>query len=322
MVLAVEIKEAAHLLRQGKLVAFPTETVYGLGADASSAQALAELYRVKGRPVTHPVIVHLADFTQVAYWAHVPESAKLLAEKFWPGPMTLILPRASHVLDQVTGGQDSVGIRIPSHPLALELLREFGGGVAAPSANRFGRLSPTSAQAVAEGLGDDVSMILDGGSCQVGIESTIISLLDQPAILRPGMIAREQVEAVIGRLADPVAAASGAPAAHEPRVPGALASHYAPLTELIIMRAEQILAHNFGPCGIIAFPQTCRSLRARKQDVVVEASLDPEEYARMIYGELRRLDALKLERIIVEAVPAEGKWHGVYDRLSRASVKA
>lgn len=321
MVLAVEIKEAAHLLKQGKLVAFPTETVYGLGADASSAQALAELYRVKGRPVSHPVIVHLCDFSQVAYWAsHVPEEAKMLAEKFWPGPMTLILPRASHVLDQVTGGQDSVGIRIPAHPLALELLREFGGGVAAPSANRFGRLSPTSAQAVAEGLGADVSMILDGGPCQVGIESTIISLLDQPAILRPGMIARQQVEAVIGPLASKVGDAPAAP--ETPRVPGALASHYAPLTELVIMTADQIVAHNFGPCGIIAFPQTCRSLQALEHDVVVEASLDPEEYARMIYGELRRLDSLKLERIVVEAVPAEGKWHGVYDRLSRASVRA
>lgn len=331
MVVAAEIKQAADLLAQGKLVAFPTETVYGLGADASSSKALAELYRVKGRPVSHPVIVHLADFSQVAEWAaSVPESARLLAEVFWPGPMTLILPRAAHVLDQVTGGQNSVGLRIPCHALALELLSAFGRGVAAPSANRFGRLSPTTAAAVHESLGADVSMILDGGACQVGIESTIISLLNEqePTILRPGMISQQEVEAVIGPLKNTAAENSFIAVAHsnrehveEPRVPGALASHYAPVTELVVLSAEQILQGDFGASAIIAFPQTCAALLDREASVVVAAPLEPDAYARMLYEELRRLDGLKLACIVVEAVPAEDRWRGVHDRLSRASTR-
>lgn len=330
MVVAAQIKQAAELLAQGKLVAFPTETVYGLGADASSSEALAELYRVKGRPVSHPVIVHLADFSQVAEWAaSVPESARLLAEKFWPGPMTLILPRAAHVLDQVTGGQNSVGLRIPGHALALELLLAFGGGVAAPSANRFGRLSPTTASAVHESLGADVSMILDGGPCQVGIESTIISLLDErePAILRPGMISQQEVEAVIGPLKKSANIASAAFAStnreqrEEPRVPGALASHYAPVTALVVLSAEQILQGDFGASAIIAFPQTCAALPHQESSVVVAAPLEPDAYARMLYEELRRLDGLKLACIVVEAVPAEDRWRGVHDRLTRASAR-
>lgn len=208
------------------------------------------------------MIVHLADFSQVAEWAaSVPESARLLAEKFWPGPMTLILPRAAHVLDQVTGGQNSVGLRIPGHALALELLLAFGGGVAAPSANRFGRLSPTTASAVHESLGADVSMILDGGPCQVGIESTIISLLDErePAILRPGMISQQEVEAVIGPLKKSANIASAAFAStnreqrEEPRVPGALASHYAPVTALVVYRLSKFCREILAPRQSLLF---------------------------------------------------------------------
>jgi L-threonylcarbamoyladenylate synthase len=274
--------------------------------------------------------VHLADFSQVADWAaSVPESARLLAEKFWPGPMTLILPRAAHVLDQVTGGQNSVGLRIPCHALALELLSAFGKGVAAPSANRFGRLSPTTAAAVYESLGADVSMILDGGACQVGIESTIISLLNErPAILRPGMISQQEVEAVIGPLKKTAAENPSIAVAHtnreqveEARVPGALASHYAPVTELVVLSAEQILQGDFGASAIIAFPQTCAALLDLKASVVVAAPLEPDAYARMLYEELRRLDGLKLACIVVEAVPAEDRWRGVHDRLTRASTR-
>ncbi|MBS2001864.1 MAG: threonylcarbamoyl-AMP synthase, partial [Cyanobacteria bacterium SZAS LIN-5] len=184
------IEHAVRLLQSGELVAFPTETVYGLGADASNPAAVARLYAAKGRPTNHPVIVHLADSNQLSKWASsVPFAAIQLAEKFWPGPLTLILPKADHVLDEITGGQKSVGLRVPAHPLALELLKAFGGGIIAPSANKFGRLSPTRAEDVRAEFKDEVSLVLDGGPCAVGIESTIVDLSrEQPMILRPGMI--------------------------------------------------------------------------------------------------------------------------------------
>src|SRR5215470_11265962 len=185
------IARAAASLRAGDLIAFPTETVYGLGADASRAEAVRKIFTTKGRPVDHPVIVHLHGADEIENWARaVPSGARKLAEAFWPGPLTLILPRGANVADAVTGGQDTVGVRVPSHPVARALIAEFGGGIAAPSANRFGRISPTSAQHVAEDLGDSVSLILDGGPCAVGIESTIVAFAgDEPMLLRPGAIA-------------------------------------------------------------------------------------------------------------------------------------
>lgn len=327
------IELAVSKLKAGLLVAFPTETVYGLGADASSAAALERLYAVKGRPTSHPVIVHIASIEQLTDWAKdIPPQAYQLAERFWPGPMTLILPKADHVLSQVTGGQDSVGIRIPSHPVALKLLKAFAGGLAAPSANRFGRLSPTSAQAVEAEFADSpdqVAMVLDGGPCDVGIESTIISLLSSPAkILRPGMIDAASVAEVLG--AD--AFSSGASASTgETRVPGALPSHYAPQTKLTVASSEELIELVLElnamerSAAVFAFDSTVAKLRSNLSglvfDSLVVAPEQVDQYARALYEQLRRFDRLKLDRIFVEAVPDGSAWDGVRDRLERASAE-
>jgi len=334
---ALDIERAAALLKEGKLVAFPTETVYGLGADASNSAALTSLYALKGRPTSHPVIVHIAAVAELEQWAkNIPADAYKLAEKFWPGPMTLILPKADHVLPQVTGGQDSIGLRLPSHPLALKLLA-LTGGLAAPSANRFGRLSPTSADAVrAEFAGDagalgnidsPLAMILDGGACQVGIESTIIAITDEAKILRPGMITSEAVEAALGyKLGHPDLLQA------EPRVPGSLASHYAPQTRLtvtngsdLVLLALELSALDKG-VGVIASSATVEKLKenlsGRGYDSLIVAPADADQYARLLYEQLRRFDALKLDRIFVETVPSGSSWDGVRDRLQRASAES
>ena len=322
-----DIELAVNNLKAGLLVAFPTETVYGLGADASNAAALERLYAVKGRPTSHPVIVHIASVDQLSDWAKdIPAQAYKLAEHFWPGPMTLILPKADHVLTEVTGGQDSVGIRIPSHPLALDLLRAFAGGLAAPSANRFGRLSPTSAQAVEAEFGtegEDVAMILDGGKCQVGIESTIISLLSpQAKILRPGMIDGASVAQVLAS----DLASSGPDAT---RVPGALPSHYAPQTKLTVASGERLIELVLElnavekAAAVFAFDTTIAKLRPNLSglafDTLVVAPSQVDQYARSLYEQLRHFDSLKLDRIFVEEVPSGSIWDGVRDRLERAS---
>jgi len=341
------IDDAAQLLKEGKLVAFPTETVYGLGADASSSAALKRLYQVKGRPTDHPVIVHLADVSELDQWtSSVPDVAYKLAQAFWPGPMTLILPRADHVLPQVTGGQKSVGLRVPSHPLALRLLQTFGGGIAAPSANRFGRLSPTTAEAVREGLGDDVDLILDGGACAVGIESTIISLLgDTPAILRPGMIDSSQIENLLGiTLAAPAAGNTdtdsniieSATEIENIRVPGALPSHYAPHTPMAVTSSENLIelfAEGMAigrSQGVLAFAATIESMKsnfgsafysALAYEAFITAPPAADLYAQKLYDSLRKLDSLALHKILVESVPAGSQWDGVRDRLARASAE-
>jgi len=332
------IEHAVSKLKAGLLVAFPTETVYGLGADASSAAALERLYAVKGRPTSHPVIVHIASVEQLTDWAKdIPPQAYQLAERFWPGPMTLILPKADHVLSQVTGGQDSVGIRIPSHPVALKLLKAFAGGLAAPSANRFGRLSPTSAQAVeaefadSPDSSDQVAMVLDGGPCDVGIESTIISLLNSQAkILRPGMIDAASVAEVLG--AEAFSSGSSASASTgETRVPGALPSHYAPQTKLTVASSEQLIELVLElnamerSAAVFAFDSTVAKLRSNLSglvfDSLVVAPEQVDQYARALYEQLRRFDKLKLDRIFVEAVPDGSAWDGVRDRLERASAE-
>lgn len=312
------VEAAAARLRAGGLVAFPTETVYGLGADAANPDAVARIYAAKGRPSSHPLIVHLASAAALDDWASaVSPAARLLAARFWPGPLTLVLPRAARVSDAVTGGQDSVALRVPAHPVALALLEAFGGGIAAPSANRYGRVSPTSAAHVRAELGAAVDMVLDGGDCDVGLESTIVACLGEPPrLLRPGGLGRAEIEAVVGPLA-----AAGAAA---PRVPGTLRSHYAPATPLELV----------GPAGLA---DRLRALPAGAKVAVLARSGAPPQlshgvgwrrmpadaagYGHDLYAALRALDAAGAGRILVEDVPAGPDWEAVRDRLARAAAR-
>jgi len=316
-----DIQQAVALLRRGDLVALPTETVYGLGADAMNPDACAKIFAAKGRPSDHPLIVHLPDAEQLPVWARaIPKEAIALARAFWPGPLTLILKKHEDVPDLVTGGQDTVGLRVPNHPVALELLRAFGGGVAAPSANRFGRISPTTAAHVREELGDRVPLILDGGPCQVGLESTILDLSrDVPVILRPGAIGVDDIARVIGRrprLRGEDEAGQGGSVA--PRVSGALAAHYAPRTPLeLVADADLLAALQQGDAVLARMPRP-DSL----QDGVrwVAAALDAAAYGHDLYAALRDLDTAGCRRILVEAPPASPEWSAVIDRLGRAAV--
>lgn len=312
---AADIERAVAVLRLGGLVAFPTETVYGLGADASNPQAVARIFAAKGRPADHPVIVHLAEAGQLPRWARlVPEAARRLAAAFWPGPLTLILPRAAGVSDAVTGGQDSVGIRVPSHPVAQALLRAFGGGIAAPSANRFGRISPTRAGDVRAELGDAVDLVLEGEAPEVGIESAIVDLSGlKPALLRPGMLGAAAIEAVLG---EPLAA----PGADAPRASGTLAAHYAPRTPLLLVAPEALeRALPAEGAAVLARRPAPPGARVR---LWREAPSDAADYARHLYTNLRELDAAGSGVILVEAAPAGNEWDAVRDRLARAAAGA
>ncbi len=310
-----DLQQAVAILRGGGLVAFPTETVYGLGADAANPAAMARLYAVKGRPRAHPVIVHLAGIDWLRDWARdVPEYARKLALAFWPGPLTLVLKRAEAVADAVTGGQHTVGVRVPAHPVALALLAAFGAGIAAPSANRFGRVSPTTAAHVREDLGGDVDLVLDGGPCAVGIESTVLDASGAaPVILRPGQVSASDIERVAG-------VAPAKPAGSAPRSPGALAAHYAPQRPLQLVQAadwEAVLRRQSGKrLAAISFRSEPPGMRC--SDWVLAAS-EPERYARDLYSNLRRLDASGCELILVEAPPDDAPWTGVNDRLARAA---
>jgi len=307
------IEEAIAVLRRGGLVAFPTETVYGLGADASNPEALARLYAVKGRPLNHPVIVHLQDAAQLPRWAReIPRHASTLAERFWPGPLTLVLLRAKGVGDELTGGQDTIGLRVPGHPVALRLLREFGGGVAAPSANRFGRISPTTAKHVRDDLGADVDLILDGGACEIGIESTIVDLSrGVPVLLRPGRVAAADIAEALGIAPQP-------PDSAAPRASGTLESHYAPLRPLRLVHST---AWNSRPRGD-ASRQAVMSFHTRPAGDAsiawIDAPSDPRRYGHDLYANLRVLDASGCDEILVEAPPDSAEWAAVHDRLRRA----
>lgn len=325
-----DVALAADALRHGQLVAFPTETVYGLGAAARDRGALARLFAAKGRPLDHPVIVHLPAADALAAWARqVPERALRLAAAFWPGALTLVLPRAAGVPDEVTGGQDTVGLRVPDHPLALRLIRSFGDGVAAPSANRFGRISPTTAQHVAGEFDDLDVLVLDGGACRVGLESTIVDLSgDAPRLLRPGGVHRHALEEALGErvaLADhllergtrPHAGAAVPPAA-APRAPGGLPRHYAPATPAELVAADALEARRAELGGRVAV----LARRPRPDDTSpwwIELPADPTGYARGLYAALRRLDASGCRRIVIEAVPDGDDWLAVRDRLRRAT---
>jgi L-threonylcarbamoyladenylate synthase len=320
------IKRAADLLRQGRLVAFPTETVYGLGADASNPDAVAGIFKAKGRPADHPLIVHIASIDSLYDWAStVPEAALKLAARFWPGPLAMILNKKPEVPLEVTGGQQTVGLRMPDHPVALALLKSFGGGVAAPSANRFCRISPTQASHVSEELGDAVDMILDGGACRVGVESTIIDLSgNKPRLLRPGHISREDIEAVLQtELILPSIAAPAAEMPEDIRAPGMMAVHYAPTTpaircpaELLPERIRQLL--NEGKrIGLLAYRL---DIAETGQLRVLRLPEQAADYAQSLYAALRELDSLQLDVILAEQPPQTEPWRAINDRLNKATV--
>ena len=310
-----EIEEAVETLRAGDLVVFPTETVYGLGANASDPAAVRKIFQVKGRPTDHPVIVHLDNPRYLHRWvSNMPASAEKLAARFWPGPLTLILPKAEKVNDIVTGGQDSIGIRVPSHPIAQQLLTAFGGGIAAPSANRFGRLSPTKPEHVREELGSAIQVILDGGESPIGLESTIVSCLGNEAqLLRPGFITRSQLEQVVGKLAVGGVA---------PRVSGDRRLHYAPSTPLAIVASDDLerYAGEFvARQEKVAVLAMRPPLDTQRYMTWINAGKKPDAYAHNLYNHLRTLDSAGCVRILVQELPADERWAAILDRLQRAS---
>jgi L-threonylcarbamoyladenylate synthase len=310
------VADAVEALRRGDVVALPTETVYGLGADASNPSAVKKIFALKGRPADHPLIVHLYDAAQLPRWAEViPHTAMQLGAAFWPGPLTLILKKTKSVPLEVTGGLETVGLRVPSHPLAREVLQKFSGGVAAPSANRFGRVSPTTAAHVREEFGAELPLILDGGACDVGVESTIVDLSSEaPAILRPGGITQQQIEEVLKR---PVPFR----AAGTVRAPGTLAAHYAPHAKVVL-------------CPLSEVASRVETLRARELQVAVlswerpvtdarydfvELPSNAEGLARGLYAALREADRRESDAAVVALPEGEGINAAVRDRLMRAA---
>jgi L-threonylcarbamoyladenylate synthase len=313
----LELDTAVQALRDGELVVFPTETVYGLGAHAAHPAALRRVFELKGRPPTHPLIVHLDSQRFLPRWAReIPPAAQKLAERFWPGPLTLVLPRTPNVHPLVTGGQDTVAVRVPAHPMAQQLLTALGGGIAAPSANRFGRLSPTRAEHVRDEFGSAVRVILDGGDCKLGLESTIVACLDgQVRVLRPGSITVSQLRRVVGEVLTE-------PAPSAPRVPGSESAHYAPTTALTIVPADEIeeLAAVMSQGGQrIAVLAQRPPLGTYQYVTWINAGSRIEAYAHDLYAHLRTLDKAGCSRILVQAVPAEERWDAVRDRLRRAA---
>lgn len=312
-----EVQRAARALREGGLIGLPTETVYGLGADASNELAVRRIFAVKGRPSNHPLIVHVASAEVARRWAASwPDEAARLANAFWPGPLTLIVKRSSLASDAVTGGQDTVGLRVPDHPLALELLRVFDGGLAAPSANRFGRVSPTTARHVRDELGDDVELVLDGGACRVGVESTIVDLSGSaPRLLRPGGVPKEAVERVLGREV-PLATH-----ATDVRAPGMLASHYAPRAGLWLVTTATLADEVAKRLAAGAKVAVVAPKGTAIPDGVTRFELPDDDggYARALYATLREVDERGLD-VVLAVPPAEsGVGLAVVDRLRRAS---
>lgn len=305
-----EIRHAAALLRDGKLVAFPTETVYGLGANALDESAVARIFEAKGRPTTSPIIVHVSSIdmarTVVAEW---PPAAQRLSEKFWPGALTFVLKKQPAVPALVTAGLETVGVRVPSHPVALSLIREAGVPIAAPSANRFTQLSPTTAEHVRQALGDRVDYVLNGGPCTVGIESTVLSLGgDRPVLLRPGGVSRRQIENVIG----PVVQQTQATTESHPS-PGMHPRHYSPRTALLLVRHGDIPGDGRG-----AYLQLAHEPKTQ-QVHVIQMPGDAIQYAAALYRTLYHLDAQQLDWIAVEEPDDTPAWEAVRDRLKRAA---
>lgn len=305
------MRRAAALIRAGRLVAFPTETVYGLGANALDAEAVARIFEAKGRPSTSPLIVHVASVEMArevaAEW---PATAEVLARRYWPGPLTLVVRKQPAVPDIVTAGLGTVGLRVPSHPIALELIRQSGVPIAAPSANPFSQISPTTAGHVREGLGAAVDLILDGGPTEVGIESTVLSLVGRPMLLRPGMISQREIEEVIG----PVEVATDAGEGSHPS-PGMHRRHYSPTTPLVLVRCGRVPEQGRG--AYLGFVDQPAAAAAR----VVRMPLDARMYAAILYETLHILDREELDWIAAELPPEGAEWAGIADRLKRAAAK-
>jgi L-threonylcarbamoyladenylate synthase len=309
------LRRAVDVLRRGGLVGLPTETVYGLAADAENELAVRRIFAVKGRPSTHPLIVHLASAEAVRGWVgRLPPEAELLASAFWPGPLTLVLPRSTRASDAVTGGQGTVAVRVPAHPVALAVLQAFGGGLAAPSANRFGRVSPTRAAHVLADLGGEVDFILDGGPCSVGVESTIVDLSGpEPVLLRPGGVGLEALQGVLGRpLSQTVVG--------DVRAPGMLPSHYAPRAGLVLAQrgeAPRLAAelHRTGRRVALCSPEEA----VLKGVVHLSVPDDVAELARALYALLRDVDAAGVDVAVVVVPETAGLGLAVLDRLRRAA---
>ena len=315
------IEDAARVIQAGGLVGFPTETVYGLGADASSDDAVAGIFAAKGRPANHPLIVHVADAAQVSDFAtSVPPFAARLMNAFWPGPLTVILPRRDGVATAAAGGQDSIGLRCPAHPVALAFLKACGTGVAGPSANRFGRVSPTSAQHVAQEFGDAL-LVLDGGPCAVGIESSIVDCTrGRPVLLRPGVLTRAQLEAACG---EPLLNKDDAQAAGKaPRAPGTLEAHYAPDAKVRLMDAGALQAAldllGADAAHIAVYARSALSIKS-PQMLYRRMPDDAAATAQQLFAVLRDFDAQGARLIWIEQPPAGIEWDGVRDRLGRAA---
>jgi L-threonylcarbamoyladenylate synthase len=325
-----QLLSAAHALLAGELVALPTETVYGLGADASNPVAINRVYEVKGRPADHPLIVHVASLDQCDAWVDAPTVAsrmKMLGKAFWPGPLTMIVPLKSDAPRYASAGQSTVGLRVPSHPIAQSLLKKFhelgGLGVAAPSANRFGKVSPTSAAHVRADLGSDVPWVIDGGECEVGLESTIVDLCTTPPrILRPGAISAFEISQCLDEFV-----AQGAEKA-SPQVSGSLASHYAPATPLKLLNAEQIVAHvqkAQSKVGIWASQSTVSRLSKNADLFCCVAKENAKDFAHELYAVLRSIDKWGVAEVLIERPLNDdtgGDWAAVNDRLQRASYSA
>lgn len=316
------MSRASDLLRAGQLVAFPTETVYGLGANALDPEAVGRIYSAKGRPEWNPLIVHVADQAGAELLVRTwPPAAQRLGEHWWPGPLTLVLPRRASVPDAVTAGLDTVAIRVPSHPVALALLRASGLPLAAPSANRSGEVSPTTAQHVAIGLGERIPLILDAGACEVGIESTVLDLSGpKPVLLRPGVITRTELEAIIGPVERPARLEREDTARPSP---GMLERHYSPAAALRLFdpgedvsRAEVVMRCRATGGRVAAL---VRESRPAGVDQVVVMPESPEEYGRELYAALHRLDEGRVNLILAERPPAGPAWDAIRDRLARAA---
>lgn len=313
---AESVLQAVRVLRQGGLVAVPTETVYGLGADARNELAIRHIFAVKRRPASHPLIVHLGDASWVPSWARVvPPVAHQLAEAFWPGPLTLVLRRHARVLDAITGGQDTVALRVPAHPLMRQLLTSFGDGVAAPSANRFGKLSPTTAEHVRSDLGDDVDFVLDGGPCAIGIESTIVDVTTgSAAILRAGGVSKERLEDALNASIR-MGATSGI------RAPGLLASHYAPRAGVVLAEPSEVRAK---VDDLLRSARKVAFLGSNAVDLPPGAkhfpiSLDSSAFARDLYATLREIDSQRFDVVVVTPPPGSGLGLAIRDRLTKAA---